>query len=79
MSRLRCYGWNAPKLSELTFEELNILRESVTNDPNNADPAYSRGGIYLYKKSARRKLDALAWAVTYKLAERRRNDPEAIR
>lgn len=62
----RNFGWKAWKLADLSFAELNELRESVTNDPANRNPP---GSFWLYTPKARKKLDALAWAVTYKLRE----------
>jgi hypothetical protein len=75
--RPRVYGWKATKLCDLSFEELNELREMVVNDPKSANPDHARGSIYLYTREANRKLDALAWAVTYKLAEQRRQKTDS--
>jgi hypothetical protein len=70
--KLRNFGWDAPKLSDLSLDELNELRLSVTNDPASRNPDHLAGkSIYIHSKSARRKLDALAWAVTIKLNEKR--------
>lgn len=68
MSRPHTFGWKAWKLADLSFAELNELREGVQNDPKNQNPP---GSFYLYTPAARRKLDALAWAVTHKLRERK--------
>lgn len=70
MARPRVFGWDATKLADLSFAELEALRQAVITDPANANPEHTAGrSIYLYTTSARRKLDALAWAVTYKLAD----------
>lgn len=72
---MRTYGWDAVKLSEAyTLEELAKLRELVTSDPASANPAHTAGDIYLYNKKARRKLDAIGWAVYYKQQEKRADE-----
>lgn len=65
--------WNPVRLAdENTPEQLHELRESITNDPVNANPAHASGlSIYLHTPEARRKLDAIAWAVTHQIAARR--------
>ncbi len=74
--KIPVYGWKAWKLSDLSFEDLSTLRETIINDPKNHAPrnahGHPRSGIYLYTPAARRKLDALSWAVTYKIQERRK-------
>lgn len=73
--KLRNFSWDAPKLSGLSFDELNELRLSVTNDPASRNPEHLAGkSLYIHNKAARRKLDALAWAVTIKLNEKRKQD-----
>jgi hypothetical protein len=65
---VKTYGWNAVKLSDAySLEELYELRKSITEDPSNAN---SDGSIYLYTKAARKKLDAIGYAVSYKIKER---------
>jgi hypothetical protein len=69
MAKIKCYGWKATALaSNLTIEELTALMKQVTDDPNNQNP---KGSFWLYTKSASRKLDAIGWAITYKLADKR--------
>lgn len=65
---MKTYGFDAVKLSEAyTMEELAKLRQQVIDDPENANPEYVKGRcIYLYTKAARKKLDAIAYAVYYK-------------
>lgn len=64
---LKKYGWSAVKLSDhYTLAELEMIRQEIVTDPANSE----RGGLYLYTKSARRKLDSLSWAVYYKLLEK---------
>lgn len=66
------YGWDPVELyRNLDLVALNDLREAICADPANTNPAHARGDIYLYTKSARRKLDALSWAVTYHLMDRK--------
>ena len=69
MNLPRTFGWKAHKLSEHSYDDLNALRLSVENDPNSANP--DKSSIYLYNRGARKKLDALAWAITIKLGEAR--------
>ena len=69
MAAIRTFGWDAVKLSQYSLADLNALRLSVESDPNNRNP--DGGSLYIHSKSARRKLDALAWAVTYRMAEDR--------
>lgn len=69
------FGWQAPKLADLSFEQINELRLAVVADPASANPAHKAGkSIYLYTKSAMKKLDALAWAVFYKKQEASRGN-----
>lgn len=74
MSARRLSRWNAVRLAdENTTEQLHALRESIVNDPANANPAHASGrSIYLYSPAAQRKLDAIALAVTFHLAARRK-------
>lgn len=64
-------GWSATRLSDAyTFEQLNSLRLEV--EAAGANPRHATGQeINLYTPAARRKLDALAWAVTHKLKEKK--------
>jgi hypothetical protein len=55
-------------MSELSYEEINTLRAEIEDDPKNHEKS---GNFYLFTPAARKKLTALAWAVTYKLAERK--------
>jgi len=55
---------NSVKLSAKSYDELNELRLSIENNPDNRMP---KGSFYLYKPYARQKLHAIAWAITYKL------------
>ncbi len=68
---LRSYGWDAVKLSEAySLEQLEQLRQSVIQNPDNQNPDHKAGkSIFLYTKSARRKLEALGWAVFFRLGE----------
>lgn len=66
MSLPRTFGWKAWKMADLSFADLEQLRQAVQNDPKNQNPP---GSFYLYTPPARKKLDALAWAVTHKLKE----------
>lgn len=69
------FGWSAPKLADAySLAQLDALRLEIENDPANANPRHAAGrDIYLYTPAARRKLTALSWAVSYKLADERRS------
>lgn len=67
--RIPVFGWDACKLSRLTFEQLHELRHRIETDPKN----WNYIGCYLFIPTARRKLDKLAWSITYKLQEQKRN------
>ena len=54
------------KLSHKSFDELNILRESIESNPKNKNIG---GGFHIYTPYARQKLDKIAWAITYKLGK----------
>lgn len=68
---MRTYGYDAVKMSDgLTMDELTALAERLKADPDNANPLHASGkSIYLYTKATHRRLDAIAWAITYKLQE----------
>lgn len=73
---MRTYGYNRVKMAEnLTLEQLTVLADSLRNDPKNANPLRAdgrSGSIWLFTKATHKSLDAIAWAVTYKLAEKRK-------
>jgi hypothetical protein len=72
MSRIKCFGWNPSRLyRNLTVEQLGELRRQVEADPKSANPMHGKGSIYLYTPAARRKLDAIAWAITYHLEDKK--------
>lgn len=73
MGKQRTYGFSAPKLADAySLVELNALREGIVNDPANANPDHTNGNsIYLYTAAARRKLDALGYAVFFRLKMKR--------
>jgi len=50
------------KLSNKSFDELNELRLSIENNPDN-----KQEGFHRYKPYPRKKLEDIAWAITYKL------------
>lgn len=79
--KIRNFGWDAVKLSDLSFDELRTLREQVEAEhanPRDENGRYLENGrqsLYLYDKKGRHKLDKLAWAVTYKLKEQKDAQP----
>lgn len=76
--RLKNFGWDAVKLADYSFEQLEQLRHQVQAEhanPRDESGRYLEGGqpsLYLYDKKGRWKLDKLAWAVTYKQQDKRR-------
>ena len=74
MPKIKCYGWDSVKLyRNLSMSELTALQQQVQVDPKSRNPAHATGSIYLYTKAARRKLDAISWAMTYHLQDARKN------
>lgn len=78
--RMKNYGWDAVKLSDAySFDELNALRKQVEVEhanPFTPEGRYTEKGqpsIHVYDKAGRKKLEKLAWAVTYKLQEKSKN------
>ena len=73
--KIRNFSWDAVKLSSLSMDDLNTLRAQVEAEhanPRNESGRYLENGqpsLYLYDRKGRKKLDALSWAVTYKLQE----------
>jgi len=73
--RLKNFGWDAVKLSDYSLEQLAELRRQVEAEhanPFDEQSRYTENGqptIHLYDAKGRKKLDALAWAVTYRLQE----------
>lgn len=67
----KSFGFDRVKMADnLTLNELTQLRDSITNDPANANPAHAAGkSIYLYKPSAQKKLDNIGWAVFNKMKD----------
>lgn len=67
---------NPVKLYEkYSIPELQEMEKKIKEDPKNQ----LTGQIYLYTPSARKKLDAIAWAITYHLKDARIARGEFIR
>lgn len=49
-------------------EELHAMQERIKADPANRMP---KGSVYLYTTKARKELDAIAWAITYHMQDRK--------
>lgn len=58
---------NSVKLSEKSFAELDVLRKKVESEGAITD----KNSFYLFDTKTRKKLDEIAWAITYKLQEKR--------
>ena len=55
-----------------TMAELTAMQKAICDDPANANPGHTGGGsIYLYTAKARKKLDDIAWAISYHMADRK--------
>lgn len=60
---------NAVDLSRrCSMAELVEMQRQITADPSNRLPS---GGLHLYTRAARTRLHEIAWAITYKLKEKR--------
>lgn len=57
-------GWD--KLLKFSMEELLAKQAAITEDPQYKNPP---GSIAIYNKKGQKKLDDLAWAIQYKVAE----------
>lgn len=73
---MKNYGWDAVKLADAYgLKELAELRERVVTDPASACPQYAAGkSLYPLTAKARKRLQAIAWAVTYVIRESRTRD-----
>ena len=56
-----------------TMEELVEMDKALMADPANRNPP---GGLYVYTPKARRKMKAIAEAITYHLADRQAKEPQ---
>lgn len=67
-----CYGWKPVGLYQnLTMVQLVELQQAIRDDPASACPKYKNGGLWLFTPAARRKLDAIAWAITHHLSDKK--------
>ena len=73
-SRTVSYLKRQAALSRLSLEELVARQTALKADPTNANR--NPRSIYLYTPATHRKLDDIAWAITYKLAAKRCEQPE---
>lgn len=66
MKKLKMYGFDAVKMAgNLTFEEIEELRQYLINNPNNKNK--DEKSIHLYNKDTQKKLDRIGYAVYFKL------------
>lgn len=49
-------------------EELHAMQDRIKADPANRMP---KGSVYLYIPKARKKLEDIAWAITYHMQDRK--------
>lgn len=68
------FGWDSVRLSEAySADELATANRQISADPRNANPAHTSGmSIYLHTPQARKRMDALAWAVLHAQSNKRR-------
>lgn len=52
-------------------DELHAMQERIKADPANRMP---KGSVYLYIPKARKELDAIAWAITYHITDKKERD-----
>ena len=72
MTHSACSAALIRRYDKLTMDELQSARIAIEMDPKNVNPGHTNGtSIYLYKPSARSKLEAIAWAITHKLMEKK--------
>lgn len=64
---------NAVKLyQKYSIEELQKMDQAIRDDPKNHNPEHLVGkSIWIYTKQARKKMDAIGWAITWHLRDRR--------
>lgn len=75
MSRRRG-KWDAIRLyDENSMEQLTELMKEVREDPENLNPVddegHPIGTIYLLNPAGRKKMDAITWAISWHLADRK--------
>ncbi len=68
MTHSACSAALIRRYGKLTLDELQVERLSIEAIPENRNPP---GSFYIYKPRARSKLEAIAWAITHRLAEAR--------
>lgn len=61
------FGWDAVKLADAyTSADLAAAIGEIHADPASANPAHATGrSIEIYTKAAKKRTDALAWAIFY--------------
>lgn len=69
MTHSACPAVLIARYDRLTMNELQIARLAIEADSENRNPP---GSFQIYKPRARSKLEAIAWAITHRLAEMKR-------
>jgi len=57
------------RLSEKSMKELLAIQQAICNDPAQRNP--NPDSIFIYKPSARRRLNDIGWAITQHLQAKR--------
>lgn len=67
------HGWDAVKLyRSLSMEQLTEMNVFISSLPESQNPNHKTArDINLYTREARRKMDAVTWAITYHLQDKR--------
>lgn len=73
------FGWDACRLAdEYAPSDLAAAVLEIHRDPANANPDHASGkSIYLLTKVARKRIDALTWAIFYQKQAQSRATTEA--
>ena len=58
------------RLARKSMTELLEMQRAIQNDPANRETIPH--SLHLYRLNARRRLEAIAWAITYKIGKNRR-------
>ena len=65
------FGWKGWRLADAyDLPELNAIREAVEKEPGARRPEAERS-LYIFTAPTMKRLDALSWAVTYRLRKDR--------
>lgn len=81
-SKVPTHGYDRVKMANnLSMDQLKQLQANLKNDPKNANPKHNPvdKSIYLYTPQTHKELDNIAYAITYKLNEKRKAEGDRDR